>query len=344
VTAQAGVARRERRAPTVRGRHPARRISLALLLGAALCGCGGRRTDQPVSSGPAAPGATQAPEPGTVATIGGEPIPYKSFERYLADNAVDSDEQGEEDDVIKSRLLDQFIEEQLLQRAAAKLKVTVSETEVEAYLKEIGVSEGEADVAGSDGKQAFRDKVREGILLQKVKDEAVLSKVQITPGEIDDYIKKQPELQHKARTVVLRQILVDDKALADRLRSALQTDPGRFESLARENSVAFDRGQARGYSEEDLPVELRQAVFDLQPGQISQVIENAQRYLIFQMVRKEDTKSAEPAEIRRRVQLDLFQKKGEEALDRFIADLKKETEVRVNRSIMPFNYVGEYKN
>ncbi len=186
--------------------------------------------------------------------------------------------------------------------------------------------------------------MREGILLQKVKDEAVLSKVQVTPGEIDDYIKKQPELQHKARSVVLRQILVDDKALADRLRSALQTDPGRFESLARENSVAFDRGQARGYSEEDLPVELRQPVFDLEPGQVSQVIENAQRYLIFQMVRKEDTKSAEPAEIRRRVQLDLFQKKGEEALDRFIADLKKETEVRVNRSIMPFNYVGEYKN
>ncbi len=75
-----------------------------------------------------------------MATIGGEPIPYKSFERYLADNAVDNDEQGEQDDVIKSRLLDQFIEEQLLKRAAAKLKVTVSETEVEAYLKEIGVS------------------------------------------------------------------------------------------------------------------------------------------------------------------------------------------------------------
>lgn len=344
MTAHAAVARRERCPQSVRACHPARRLGLAIALGAALCGCGGRRAEQPVASGQAAPGSTQAQEPGTVASVGGAPIPYKSFERYLADNAVDSGDQGEQDDVIKSRLLDQFIEELLLERAATKLKITVSESEVEAYLKEIGVSEGEAEVAGSDGKQAFRDKVREGILLQKVKDEAVLSKVQVTPGEIDDYIKKQPELQRKARAVVLRQILVDDKALADRLRSTLQTDPGRFESLARENSVAFDRGQARGYSEEDLPVELRQPVFDLEPGQVSPVIENAQRYLIFQMVRKDDAKSAEPADTRRRVQLDLFQKKGEEALDRFIADLKKETEVRVNRSIMPFNYVGEYKN
>jgi len=312
------------------------------------CGCGGRGT-APAPSGQApgvtaAPGASQAPDPGSVATVGGEPVPYKYFERYLADNAIDGEGQGEQDDVIKSRLLDQFIEEQLLVRAAARQKVTVAETEVDAYLKEIGVSEGEADAAGSDGKQAFRDKVRQGILMQKVKDEAVLSKVQVTPGEVDDYIKKQPELQHKARSVVLRQILVDDKALADRLRAGLQTDPTRFEAVARENSVAFDHGQARGYSEEDLPIELRQPVFDLEPGQVSPVIENAQRFLIFQMVRKEDAKSADPGEVRRRVQLDLFQKKGEEALDRFIADLKKETDVRVNRSIMPFNYVGEYKN
>ncbi|HEX9428433.1 MAG TPA: peptidyl-prolyl cis-trans isomerase, partial [Candidatus Polarisedimenticolia bacterium] len=329
MTAQAGDARRERRATAVRGLQPGLRLGPAFLAVALACGCGGRGT-APAPSGQApgvtaAPGASQAPDPGSVATVGGEAIPYKSFERYLADNATDGEGQGEQDDVIKSRLLDQFLEEQLLVRAAARQKVTVAETEVDAYLKEIGVSEGEADAAGSDGKQAFRDKVRQGILMQKVKDEAVLSKVQVTPGEVDDYIKKQPELQHKARSVVLRQILVDDKALADRLRAGLQTDPTRFEAVARENSVASDHGQARGYSEEDLPIELRQPVFDLEPGQVSPVIENAQRFLIFQMVRKEDAKSADPGEVRRRVQLDLFQKKGEEALDRFIADLKKET-------------------
>ncbi len=295
-------------------------------------------------SGSAASGGSPAPEPGAVATIGGEAVPYKSFEKYLADNAMEDSGEGEQEDVIKSRLLDQFIEEQLLLHAAAKLKLTVSEAEIDSYLQQIGVTEGEADAAGTDGRAAFRDKVRQGLLVQKVKDEAVLSKVQVASGEIEDAVRKQPDLAHSSRVVVLRQILVDDRSVADRVRAAIAADPARFEALARESSVAPDKGQARSYSEEELPVELREQLFALQPGQTSPVIENAQRFLIFQLVRKEEPRPADPQELRRRVQLDLFQKKGDQALERFVADLKSETEIRVNRSVMPFKYVGEYKN
>src|SRR6266849_8132736 len=89
-------------------------LPLALLV-VALVACGGRKGTQD-AAGAASP--TPAPEPGTVATIGGEPIPYKSFERYLADNGMEDAAEGDQDDVIKSRLLDQFLEEQLLLRAA----------------------------------------------------------------------------------------------------------------------------------------------------------------------------------------------------------------------------------
>ncbi len=319
---------------------PAAPLPVALLV-VALVACGGRKGAQDaVGAASRAP----APEPGTVATIAGEPIPYKSFERYLADNGMEDAAEGDQDDVIKSRLLDQFLEEQLLLRAAKGLKVTVSDTEVDGYLKELGVTEGEADAAGTDGKEAFREKVRQGLILQKVKDEAVLSKVQITPGEVDDYVKKQPELQRTARAVVLRQILVDDKSLADKVRASLASDPARFEALARENSVASDHGQARSYSEEELPVELRATLFSLEAGQISPVIENAQRYLIFQVVQKVEPRAADLDDVKRNAKLKLFQEKGEQALERYIADLKKETEIRVNRAVMPFNYVGEYKN
>ena len=335
--------------PTVRGtavpeagnRRPIHPIAaLALVLLAVAAGCGRKGT---AAGGGPAGSATPAADPGTIATIGGEAIPFRAFERYLADNAMDDSGEGEQEDTIKSRLLDQFLEEQLLLRAALALKVTVSEAEVDSFLEQIGVTEGEAEMTGTEGRQAFRDKVRQGLILQKVRDEAVLSKVQVSPGEIDDRLKKQPELLVTARRVVLRQIMVDDKALAERLRSGLAADPSRFEALARENSVSPDRGQPRGYSEEDLPVELRQPIFGLQAGQVSPVLENAQRYLIFQLVRKDEPRSADPAEVRHKVQLELMQRKGEEALARYIADLKKGTEVRVNRDVVPFNYVGEYR-
>ncbi len=281
----------------------------------------------------------------SVATVGGEPIPMKAFERYLADNSGDGeDDEAEQTNAIRSRLLDQMIEEQLLLRQAKGLGVTVSETEIDDYLAQIGVSEGGAEVAGGEGKEAFRDKVRQGLVLQKVKDKAVLSKVEVTPGEVEDYIKKQPEAARVPRSVVLRQILIDDKSLADRLAEQLSRDPSRFEVLARENSVAPDKGQARAYEEEQLPVELRDALFRLEPGQASPVMENAGRFLIFQLVRKMEPMDADLSEVRRRLQLELFRKKGEQALERYIADLKKETEIRVHRAILPFEYAGEYRN
>ncbi|HXU12821.1 MAG TPA: peptidyl-prolyl cis-trans isomerase [Candidatus Binatia bacterium] len=323
-------------------------VARALVLAcAAVLACGSPKDDAGAGASPS-PGAGRAQamlDAQVVATVGGEPIPMKAFERYLADNSGESeDDEAEQASAIRSRLLDQMIEEQLLLRQAKGLGVTVSDAEVDDYLGQIGVSEGEAEVTGGEGKEAFRDKVRQGLILQKVKDRAVLSKVEVTPGEVEDYLKKQPEAARVPRSVVLRQILIDDKSQADRLAAQLAKEPSRFEALARENSVAPDKGQARAYTEEQLPVELRDALFRLEPGQSSPVLENSGRYLIFQLVRKMEAMDADVSEVKHRLQLELFRKKGEQALDRYIADLKKETEIHVNRAILPFEYSGEYRN
>lgn len=309
---------------------------LTLLAACSLAMCTGGRQEQ--STAPPAELTAAA-----VATLGGETVPYKSFLRYLTDNA--GEEEGvEQEDTIKSRLLDQFLEEQLLLRAAAELKVVISEEEVDSYLKEIGVTEGGAEDSGTEVKEGFRAKVRQGLILQKLKDVAVLSTIQVTAGEVEDYIKKQPELARQSRTVVLRQILVDDKALADRLRQGLAGDPSRFEAVARENSVAPDRGQARTYSEEDLPIDLRQPLFALEAGQISPVLENAQRYLVFKLEKKVEPRDVDRDELRRRIRLRLFQEKGDQVLERYLADLKAKIEIHINRALLPFQYSGEHKN
>ena len=288
-----------------------------------------------------------APAPGPnliVATVGDTPVRYASFEKYLVDNAVEDISGEDQESTIKSSLLDQFLEERILLEKARGIDVIVSEAEVDAYLEQIGVSAGEADAALPGGAEAFREKVREGLILQKVKEESVLSKVEVTPGEVEDYLKKQPNLLRTSRMIALRQILVDDRMLAERLSKQLSTDPAQFEAVAREHSVAPDRGQVRTYSEEELPVDLRDSLFALEPGMVSGVLDYARRYLIFQMVRKSEASSQDPEEAKRRVELELFQSKSEQALKSFIADLKSETEIRVNFTILPFKYVGEYRN
>jgi peptidyl-prolyl cis-trans isomerase SurA len=334
-----GTRARDRRLP-----EGAASALLALLLAA----CSG---SQPTSSqGSESPGPGAARERSmldaqVVATVGGDPISMKEFERYLSDNAGDDEDgEAEQANAIKSRLLDQMIEERILLRASQGLGVTVSESEINDYLNQIGVSEGEAEVAGGEGKEAFREKVRQSLVLQKVKDKAVLSKVEVTPGEVDDYLKKQPDTARIPRSVVLRQILIDDKSQAERLSMQLSKDAGRFEALARESSVAPDKGQARAFSEDELPGEIKDAVFKLAPGEVSPVLEYAGTFLIVQLVRKMDAQDADLREVKRRVQVDLFRKKGEQALERYIADLKKDTDIHVNRTILPFEYAGDYRN
>ncbi|MCZ6696274.1 MAG: peptidylprolyl isomerase [Acidobacteria bacterium] len=308
----------------------------AILLALLLLSCEGRRQRAAAEKqGSAAAGQV-------VAVLGGEPLPYQGFERYLTEIAIADLAEGDEENTIKSRLLDQYLEERLLLATAMSMEIVVSDAEVDAYLAQIGITEGGAD-AGPEGKEAFRRSVRESLILQKVKDESVLSKVQVTPGEVDDYLKKHPELLRSPRMVALRQILVDDRMLAERLRAQLAEDPSKFEDLAQEHSVAPDRGQTRTYEEAELPVDLREPIFALSQGEVSPVMEHARRFFVFQLVRKVDADDQDPGETRRRVQIELFQQKGEHALRRFIADLKEATEIRVNRSILPFNYVGEFR-
>ncbi len=282
---------------------------------------------------------------GTIATLDDASIPYEEFMIYVTDIVgLEGDDVTEQADIMSS-LLDQFLEEHLLLRAGAALGVAVSEAEIEAYLKEIGMIDGEARAPGTaDDPEAFRGKIGRGLILQKVKDEAVLSKVQVTDGEVDDYLKKRPQLLRESRTLVLRQILVEDRRLADRLRKTLAADAKRFESVALEHSVAPDGGQPRSYREEELPTELLDTLLALQEGQISQVLELAQRYLIFQMVRRIDSVPIDRGELESRVRLELFQQKVDEVLDQYVADLQEKTTIHVNRSILPFRYQGEHPN
>jgi parvulin-like peptidyl-prolyl isomerase len=294
------------------------------------------------SGGKASTGGTDPG--GAVAQVGGKAVSYKSFERYLNDNAGEDNDEGEQLDAIKSRLLDQFIEEQLLLKASEGLKIAVSEAEVDAYFKELGLTEGDVDSTMQDGKEAFRDRIRSSLIIEKVKEAAVLSKIHVTPGEVDDAVKKRPELTRSASLLVLRQILLDDKKSADEVAKKLQADPAQFEAVAKQKSVAPDKGQPRSYAEEDLPGDLRDAVTALQPGQVSPVLEHSQVFLIFQLVRRVEARTSDMAEVRSRIESELFRQKADQVMEQYLADLKGKTEIHVNRSILSFRYTGEYVN
>jgi parvulin-like peptidyl-prolyl isomerase len=298
--------------------------------------------DSPDGQGP---GAVARGDQGTaVATVGDVKVTYRAFERYLNDNAGEDQGEGEQLDAIKSRLLDQFLEEQLLLKEAERLEVAVSDAEVDAYLKELGVSEDDLDVGTPDGKETFRDRVKSGLLVQKVKEKAVLKTIKVAPGEVDDELKRHPEVAQGHGKVVLRQILLEDRNAAEEARRAIQADPSQFDAIAKARSGAPDKGAPRAYEETDLPENLRAAVAALQPGQLSPVVEYAQAFVVLMLVRRLDPAPSDAAEARHRVESELFRQKADQVMERYLADLKEKTEIRVHRALLPFRYVGEFQS
>jgi parvulin-like peptidyl-prolyl isomerase len=297
--------------------------------------------DAPDAQGP---GAVARGDQGTaVATVGDVKVTYRAFERYLNDNAGEDEGEGEQLDAIKSRLLDQFLEEQLLLKEAERLEVAVSDAEVDAYLKELGLSGDDLDVGTPDGKGAFRERVKSGLLVQKVKEKAVLKTIKVAPGEVDDELKKHPEVAQGHGKVVLRQILLEDRNAAEEARRAIQADPSQFDAIAKARSGAPDKGAPRAYEETDLPDNLRAAVEALQPGQISPVVEYAQAFVVLMLVRRLDPAPADAATARHRVESELFRQKADQVMERYLADLKEKTAIRVHRAMLPFRYVGEFQ-
>jgi parvulin-like peptidyl-prolyl isomerase len=177
-----------------------------------------------------------------------------------------------------------------------------------------------------------------------VKEAAVLKTVRVSSAEVDDEMKKRPEATTKAAAqVVLRQILFDDRNVAEEAHRKLQTEPTQFEAVARVKSAAPDKGAPRAYSEDELPDDLRTAVSGLQPGQVSPVLEHSQAFVVLQLVKRVDAAPVDLAEVRKRVESELFRQKADQVMDRYLADLKEKTEIRVHRALLPFKYVGDYK-
>jgi len=297
--------------------------------------------DSPAGQGPGALGDEK--DPGAVASIAGRAIPYKVFERYLNDNAGEETDTGDPTDEIKSRLLDQFIEEQLILGEADRLHVAVSDAEVDAYLKELGMSAGDLDVGAPDGKEAFRARIHDTLVVQKVKEAAVLNTIHVGAAEVQDELMKSPEATAAVPRFVLRQFLLEDRNAAETARRALLLEPGRFEAMAKEKSMSPDHGQPRAYAGEELPAEVRAAVEPLAPGGISAIVPQSGGFGLFQLVRKEEARP-DLADVKKRIESELFRAKADQVMDRWLAELKGKTAIHVNRAILPFKYVGEAKN
>jgi peptidyl-prolyl cis-trans isomerase C len=197
------------------------------------------------------------------------------------------------------------------------------------------------------------DRVRRQMMVQQMMkemfDEKGVKLSDITDAEIKAYYDANPAEFHKPAQRRASHILFKDKAKAEAILKKLQNaadDMELFRKLAEEHTQDAETkprfGDLRFFSHEPAagdtapPKPVRDAVFALdKTGALApQVVQSEQGFHVVKMTGERAALERSLEDARRLIQNRLWRKKREEAIERFVSDLRKKGEVKENLGLL----------
>ena len=248
--------------------------------------------------------------PDMAARIGEVGIGYEEFEAYLAENSVDPDF-GWGSDVL-SALLDQFLDEELLRRLAVDRGL----------------------VGEDEGRRPALDR------LLGDADEVV------GEAEIAAYYRRNRSRFERPERARVHQILLPDQGAVDQAQAELAAG-AEFDELAERLSQVpagaigdSDAALAR----EDLPPAFADAIFGLEPGQISAPVATDYGFHLFQVLDRLPAGAAPLSEVTAEIRETLRRETAERRRIELVTEARGRYNVRVFGRNLPFNYQGLYSD
>lgn len=278
-----------------------------------------------------------------IVELDGRNISRAEFEQFLALkmgelNTSISDE-------LRSQMLDEYITRQLVLRAASRSGLEMTDTEIEQVAQE------NPQVKSSAATENAREEMTNDLLIEKYYRQVVLRDVKVSPEEIQAYISENQARLVEKPGYYVREIRVQSREEAERLRGEITEGKSDFATLARQHSDAPNAeqgGQAR-YDEEHMPDFLKRAVQNLRPGDVTPVIQSNFGFHIFQLDRRiqprpEEERRPQYDEVSAQVAEELTARKNQQAVDEAIDRLVADASIRVyDSSKLGFTYTGKLR-
>ena len=210
----------------------------------------------------------------------------------------------------RSELLDRLIRQMLLLEAALTLRITVSETEVEQYIKDfkdkyqIETDEEFKRQLNREGMTlvAFREQSERNLKTEKLVMGRIVPRLQVRDSEIQKFFEEnRDQLSTKSDKVHLRHIFIafkpnqaDRDAAYENVRKALneiETGAAKFEAVAQRYDTSKQAGTLIEASTEELskfPKIFQDSLTNLAVGARSEPIEGDRGLYVFTVERKTD--------------------------------------------------------
>jgi len=247
------------------------------------------------------------PAPDIVARVGSDQIRLVLFESYLEESSIDLD--AGFDSRVLTQLFDEFLDETLVQRLAVDEGLVAAEV---------------------SRREALEALVQERLDLE-LSDERVAL-----------FHRRNQERFNRPERVRLRQILVEDREAAERARDELSAGVP-FEEVARR--LSFEPAAAYGGDQgflvrDDLPPAFAETIFDLEVGEVSDVVAADYGFHLFQVTDRRPAEAVPVTEAAEEIRALMQRTEAQEVRLRLVQEARARYNTRVYASNLPFDYQG----
>ncbi len=256
---------------------------------------------------------------------------FISFMRMQLSQEYKGAELDKKMESMKKELLDKLIEDRIILQEAEKLKIIISPERIrervdglrrrypsDAHFQQSLRAQGlvQADLEA---------RAREQMLMYAVIEEKVRKNILITPSEVTEYYNQHAEEFIAPETGDFDSLTAIDRDTA--VSAARDLKRGRdINEVINEFSLSYNKVDlARG----QLKKEVEDVIFSLKPGEVSEPIEIAEKYYVFRLNKFNPPQKRTLAESQEDIRNYLFGKKMQESMEKWIADLKKRSFIKI---------------
>ncbi|MCB2228986.1 MAG: SurA N-terminal domain-containing protein [Desulfarculaceae bacterium] len=251
---------------------------------------------------------------------------------------------------IRRLALERLIDDKIFAKEVKRAGLVVPDAELDHYINRVKKSNNltDEDFVASLSRQGltlqeYRNNLRNDILKQRLINQEVKKLVVVTDADVEKYYKDHKEQYQNLDEVQIRAIFlrVDDKTSlagenavrqkAENILTKIKNGED-FGKLAQQNSQgpgAERGGQLGPVKASDLLPSMRQALGELKPGQVSEVLQIPQGFVIMQLTERSGDKGLPLQAVKDQIRQKLERETTEKRFREWIKDLRAKNYVKI---------------
>jgi parvulin-like peptidyl-prolyl isomerase len=191
----------------------------------------------------------------------------------------------------------------------------------------------------------LRERIRRQILVKRLHDREIRSKIVVSPNEAEDYYKAHTGEFAEQEMIKIRSITIkrsdeaQEKGLLDeaamnqikdlRKKALAGQDFGELAKKYSQDTRAKDGGMSDWIGHGEMIPQIDALIFKAKPGEISEVIETPMGYHIFKIEQRRESTQHSFEEVRDMIQNKLYHQKFQERFKAWLDELKRDAYISI---------------